>query len=124
VSIYSATIQPQQIRLAINLDRGVYMKLLITSAKPFLTISRLVQAKRDSRYQNNYRHSSNELKVRITNFTLVYKYFTVNQPQTYCQSTVVHPTHLHPCDKNMAVVKGILEGVACNTTGNNYSLSI
>jgi uncharacterized protein YcfJ len=90
------------------------MKLLITSALLFLSISPLVQAKHDRNYNKH-----GEFKAKVIHSAPVYKYVTVNQPQTYCEPVVLRKTHRRSHDKSAAIVAGIVGGVIGHAASDN-----
>lgn len=80
------------------------MKLIITSALLFLATSPLVHAQHDRNYDKH-----NEFKAKVIDSTPIYKYVTVNQPQTYCEPVVLRKTHGRSHDKSAALV-GVIAG--------------
>jgi uncharacterized protein YcfJ len=95
------------------------MKLLITSALLFLTLSPLAQAKHNRSYHNHDEHSRGSFKAKVINSTAIYKYVTVNQPHTYCEPAVVRKTYRRSHDKGAAIVGGIVGGVIGHAASNN-----
>jgi uncharacterized protein YcfJ len=95
------------------------MKLLITSAIVFLTLSPLVQAKHDRAYHNNAEHNRGVFKAKVIDSTPVYKYVKVRQPQTYCEPLVVRRDYRQSHDKGAAIFGGIVGGVIGHATSSN-----
>jgi uncharacterized protein YcfJ len=95
------------------------MKLLITSALLFLTISPLAQAHHDRSYYDGGKYNRGELKVRVLNSTPVYKYVTIRQPQRYCEPALVHKSRHQSHNKGAAIAGGVLGGVIGHAASNN-----
>jgi uncharacterized protein YcfJ len=80
------------------------MKLLITSALLFLTVSNFAQAERHHGY----------FKAKVINSSPVYKYVMLNQPQKYCEPVVSRKSH----KSGAALVGGIIGGVIGHATSD------
>lgn len=94
------------------------MKLLITSALLFLTVSPLALAKHDRSYYHNGEQSRGEYKAKVIHSTPIYKYVTVRQPQTYCEPATVYTTR-QSHDNGGAVIGGVLGGVIGHAVSDN-----
>jgi uncharacterized protein YcfJ len=90
------------------------MKLLITSALLFLSLSPLVQAKHDRSY-----HNRGEFKANVINSVPVYKYLTPPQPKTYCEPLLIRKqSHPQSHDKTAVIMGGIVGGVIGHATSD------